>query len=257
VLKRLRQLIQSSPVRKEPPRRDIVIHLDGVAEPVKCLFNDRARRYRLGLDRAGNPRLTIPRRGSLSEAQRFAQQQVVWLKQQIQRRAASRQRQMEYASGDAILFRGELQRYDVAGSSDGLLLQFAGENIPITENLHTDRTARREAVLRWMRALAARELPVRTQELASLHGLEVARVSVRNQRTRWGSCSNRRGISLNWRLVQVPEFARDYIILHELMHLREMNHSKRYWKLVSNAFPDYQKAESWLKANNGILSSGD
>lgn len=256
MLKRLHQLIQS-PVRKEPLHRNTVIHLDGVAVPVKCLYNDRARRYRLGLDRFGNPRLTIPRRGSLSEALRFAQQHIDWLLQQIKRRAASRQRQAEYASGDEIFFRGELQRYHVAEGSDGSLLRFAGEDIPITKNFRADHAVSREAVLRWMRALAARELPARTRELASLHGLDVARISVRNQRTRWGSCSNRRVISLNWRLVQVPEFARDYIILHELMHLREMNHSSRYWKLVSNAFPDYQKAESWLKANNGILSSGD
>ncbi len=256
MLKRLHRLIRRS-VRKELPHRDTVIHLDGVTLPVKCLFNDRARRYRLGLDRSGNPRLTIPRRGSFSEAQRFAQQHVAWLKRPIERRAASRRQQADYASGDAILFRGELQRYQMAESCDGSLLQFAGENIPIIRNTGDDSAARREAVLRWMHEQARRELPVRTRELGLLHGLEVARISVRNQRTRWGSCSNRRVISLNWRLVQVPEHARDYIILHELMHLREMNHSKRYWKLVAHACPDYQKAESWLKEHNYILSMDD
>ncbi len=256
MLTRLRHLIQRS-VRRELPRHDSVIHLDELSVPVKCLFNQRARRYRLGLDRSGNPRLTIPRRGSLSEAQRFARQHVAWLLQQIERRAASRLRHDEYVAGYSILFRGELHRYQVAENSDGLAVQFAGENLPIRENLRHDRAACREAVVHWMRALAERELPARTRELASFHGLDVARVCVRNQRTRWGSCSNRRVISLNWRLVQVPKFARDYIILHELMHLREMNHSERYWKLVANAFPDYQKAESWLRTNNGILSSGD
>lgn len=251
-----RLLIQRS-VRKESPPRATAIQLEGVEVSVRCLYNDRARRYRLGLDRSGNPRLTIPRRGSLSEAQRFAQQHVAWLQRQIARRAVVQRRQAEYAAGTAILFRGELCSYQVIESTAGPVLRFAGATVPISRSLHEDSAACRVAVLRWLRALAARELPARTRELASLHGLDVARVSVRNQRTRWGSCSNRRIISLNWRLVQAPEFVRDYILLHELMHLREMNHSKRYWKLVADAVPDYQKAEAWLKAHNGILSAGD
>jgi hypothetical protein len=81
----------------------------------------------------------------------------------------------------------------------------------------------------------------------------VCRVVVRNQRTRWGSCSRRGTLSLNWRLVQAPVFVRDYIILHELMHLREMNHSARFWRLVEAACPDYAMAERWLKAHANLL----
>jgi predicted metal-dependent hydrolase len=68
------------------------------------------------------------------------------------------------------------------------------------------------------------ELPARTWELAALTGMEAKKVTVRNQRTRWGSCTSAGAISLNWRLVQAPDAVRDYIILHELTHLREMNH---------------------------------
>ncbi len=97
------------------------------------------------------------------------------------------------------------------------------------------------------------ELVPRTLELAQQHQLRVTRVTVRNQRSRWGSCSARGTISLNWRLIQTPLFVRDYIILHELMHLREMNHSARYWRCVEEVCPDYRTAEAWLKANHGLL----
>src|ERR1700722_5801195 len=96
-------------------------------------------------------------------------------------------------------------------------------------------------------------MPARVNELAAVHGLNVRRVSVRNQRARWGSCSARGVVSLNWRLVQTPDFARDYVILHELMHLREMNHSSRFWKLVYAACPRTDEAEKWLKEHSGLL----
>ena len=73
------------------------------------------------------------------------------------------------------------------------------------------------------------------------------RVTVRAQKTRWGSCSARGTLSLNWRLIHAPPEVVDYLIIHELMHRREMNHSARFWKLVAQACPDYPAAEQWLK----------
>ncbi len=97
------------------------------------------------------------------------------------------------------------------------------------------------------------ELVPRVGELAHVHGLRVARVSVRRQRSRWGSCSRQGVISLNARLVFAPSFVRDYVILHELMHLREMNHSARFWALVDAACPDRAEAEAWLKRHAAYL----
>jgi len=82
----------------------------------------------------------------------------------------------------------------------------------------------------------------------------VRHVTVRNQRSRWGSCSASGTISLNWRLVQTPESVRDYIIYHELVHLRyEMNHSGRFWARVAEVCPWWQEAEYWLKRNGSLL----
>ena len=104
-----------------------------------------------------------------------------------------------------------------------------------------------------MRQLAAQELPARVRELAAAHGVEVARVSVRNQKSRWGSCSRRGTISLNWRLIQTPVAVRDYIILHELAHRRQMNHSEKFWQEVARLCPDYLPAERWLKQHAKLL----
>lgn len=100
---------------------------------------------------------------------------------------------------------------------------------------------------------ARRELVPRTAELAHQHGLVIQRVSIRKQRSRWGSCSRRGVISLNWRLAHAPEFVRDYVIIHELMHLREMNHSSRFWDHVDAACPQRREAEGWLKKHATLL----
>jgi predicted metal-dependent hydrolase len=91
-----------------------------------------------------------------------------------------------------------------------------------------------------------RELPAMLLALAKRHDITVTRVSIRNQRSRWGACSARGSITLNWRLILVPGFVRDYVMIHELMHRRELNHSKRFWAHVGAACPHYREARQWL-----------
>ena len=106
---------------------------------------------------------------------------------------------------------------------------------------------------RRLRARAEVERPARLLELAALHGLAVASVSVRDQQTRWGSCGRNGRISLNWRLILMPERVRDYVMVHELMHLKRLDHSPDYWRLVADACPDYSRARSWLRQNGPSL----
>src|SRR5262249_12499783 len=97
------------------------------------------------------------------------------------------------------------------------------------------------------RKRAERELPVRLRELAAEHGCAVARISIRNQRSRWGSCSPNGHICLNWRLVLTADWVRDYVLIHELTHLKRMDHSPRFWKLVEATCPEWRVARRWLK----------
>lgn len=107
---------------------------------------------------------------------------------------------------------------------------------------------------REVRARAKRELPVRLAELAAIHHVPVTRVSVRNQRWRWGSCSGSGHICLNWRLVLMPDDVRDYVIIHELMHVKRLDHSPKFWKLVAQACPEYESARRWLRTHQDMLS---
>jgi predicted metal-dependent hydrolase len=104
-----------------------------------------------------------------------------------------------------------------------------------------------------LRARAVRELPARLGELAALHGLQVRRVSIRSQQTRWGSCGRDGHICLNWRLLLMPPPVRDYVLIHELMHLRRMDHSPAFWRLVAEACPGYAEARRWLRQHGPSL----
>jgi len=107
-----------------------------------------------------------------------------------------------------------------------------------------------------LRKRAAKELPGELLALAAAHDITVTRISIRNQRSRWGACSARGSITLNWRLILVPPFVREYVMIHELMHRRELNHSKRFWKHVSAACPRYQEARTWLLSDGQRLFTG-
>ncbi len=214
--------------------------------PIRLIRHPRARRYVLRLQPDGQARVTIPRGGSLAEARRFAEQNKSWLTEQLQKRAAQPAHPQAWLPGTEILFRGELTALKINENS---LIQFGSETLKAI-----DPTADlRPAIEKYLRKLAAKELPPRTFELAAQHQLTIRRVTIRSQKSRWGSCSRSGTISLNWKLIQMPPFVRDYILLHELMHLREMNHSARFWREVASVCPDFKTAKFWLRQHSAQL----
>jgi predicted metal-dependent hydrolase len=231
-------------VHKSPPDQARAVEPNVVFER-----SPKARRYRLTLRRDGVAVATIPVRGSVREAQRFVEQHREWLD-----RARERQRKRPRAAeiwvpGTHVLWRGEMVEVRIAAT---------GERPQVCLAADVFRVARLDGDLRpTLEAHFARkakiELPARTWELAAVTGVEVKFVTVRNQRSRWGSCSANGTISLNWRLVQTPDFVRDYIIYHELMHLREMNHSARFWARVEEVCPGWREAERWIKRNGALV----
>ncbi len=211
--------------------------------------SERARTYRLTLRKDGVAVATIPVRGSEREARFFVQQHQDWLARARARHARRPQAAEVWAIGTAVLWRGELTEIRDASSGDQPKVCLAADVFRLSSLEGDLRTALEKQFLR----RAKIELPARTWELAAETGAEVKHVTVRNQRSRWGSCSAGGTISLNWRLVQAPEAVRDYIIYHELVHLWEMNHSDRFWTKVEQVCPAWREAEKWLKRSGSLL----
>jgi predicted metal-dependent hydrolase len=213
------------------------------------IHNHRARRYLLRLRPDGSVRLTIPRRGSEIEGRRFAARNAEWVARQLEKLAANPPKPDQWLMGTEILFRGEKVKIEPGMNGEANAVRFGGELVMIPDS----GVDLRPWIVKHLWNLAATELPPRVHEFAAAHDLTVGRVTVRNQRSRWGSCSRRGTISLNWKLIQTPPFVRDYIILHELMHLRQMNHSVHFWREVKVVCPEYKTAEQWLQQHSALL----
>jgi predicted metal-dependent hydrolase len=171
----------------------------------------RARRYIIRVADDGTVRVTLPRWGSKREARAFADRERAWIEKQVRQLEEDRERR--------------------------------------TPNGATDEGGLTRQAEHALRARARRELPPRLLELAAQHGLTVSRISIRNQRWRWGSCNRSGHICLNWRLVTMPAPVRDYVLIHELMHLKRMDHSPKFWKLVAAACPAYKESRAWLRSH--------
>ena len=209
----------------------------------------RAENYRLTLRRDGVAVLTIPARGSEREGRRFLEAQRDWLERARERQQRRPKTAEVWVPGTHVLWRGELTEIRIALAGERPAVCLAADVFRVSR---LDRDVRPTLEAHFLRR-AKVELPARTWELAAVTGVAVRQVSVRNQRSRWGSCSAGGVISLNWRLIQTPESVRDYIIHHELMHLREMNHSDRFWARVEEVCPGWRVAERWIKRNGSLV----
>jgi predicted metal-dependent hydrolase len=224
--------------------------IDSEARPgLVFVRSERARSYRLTLRRDGVPVVTIPVRGSEREARAFAEQNQDWLTRARARHARRPQADKVWLVGTRVLWRGEMTEIRVADSGANPKVCLAADVFRVVSLAGDQRAALEKHFIRRAKV----ELPARAWELAAESGAQVKDVMVRNQRSRWGSCSAGGTISLNWRLVQAPETVRDYIIHHELAHLWEMNHSDHFWARVQQLCPGWREAERWLKRSGSLL----
>ena len=208
----------------------------------------RARRYVLRVGPDGRLRVTVPRGGSRAEGLRFIERHRAWIERE-RVRVASSQGSRAWTTGTAILVRGSLETIVVTPSGDFLTVAYGDRIIRVPGGVEDVRSF----VERDLRELAREELTSRIQALAVCHDLTLGRVTIRNQRSRWGSCSPGGNIALNFRLVQTPREICDYVLMHELMHLRQQNHSRTFWRLVAAACPWFREAERWLKTEGRLL----
>ncbi|MEO7273868.1 MAG: SprT family zinc-dependent metalloprotease [Vicinamibacterales bacterium] len=207
----------------------------------------RARRYILRIRPDGSLRVTVPRWGSKREARDFVARQERWIARERQR-VLQEQGSRDWQDGSEIWLRGERVLVAVSPARDGIVVSYGDRRVVARSDAEV-----RAVVETDLRRLAHEELEPRLRALAVIHDLTPGRVSIRNQRSRWGSCARGGNIALNFRLVQMPPPIRDYVLLHELMHLRQQNHSSRFWRLVEQACPGFKDAERWLRIQGKAL----
>jgi predicted metal-dependent hydrolase len=242
----LRALLYRRP--SEP--RTIEIVFDRSVYLVQLRRHRQARRYTLRIQAATREViLTIPPRGTLKEAAEFAQRHGGWIAARLGRLPAA----MPFADGVVVPLRGVphriAHRRGMRGTvwaevaHDGERLLCVAGNAP-----HLDRR-----VGDYLRREARRELEAASLKFAAGLGVAVKRITVRDQSSRWGSCSTTGMLSFSWRLILAPSHVLDYLAAHEVAHLVEMNHSPRFWRLVQRLCPGHDRAKAWLDAHGADL----
>jgi len=146
---------------------------------------------------------------------------------------------------DELPISGEIHKINYVYSNKSLAASI--NNKVITIHSHLENLA--DTLINYLKNYILDKITILTQEVAAKHQFKYNNISVKKLGTRWGSCSSRGNLSFNWRIVFAPPAILFYLIVHELCHLIEMNHSSRFWNLVKGICPDYKTSESWLKKN--------
>ena len=198
----------------------------------------RARRISLRIDQHGQPVLTLPHARLRAEGLRFAAEKQAWLDTQRARQPP----RIPFQAGESIPVAGTPHRIALAERARDPVRAEAGV-------LHVG--GRAETVPRlveaWLKTAAHHGLTAAVARYSAALELEPPPLSLRDPKTRWGSCSSRARLSFSWRLAMAPAEVLDYVAAHEVAHLRELNHSPRFWALVAGLMPDYREHEAWLR----------
>lgn len=205
----------------------------------------QARRLSLRVSQLdGRVTMSLPMRTPLREAQVFAVEKEHW----IRRTLAARPDVIRPMIGGTVLFMG--RDVDVVAGS-GRVARYVDGKITVPDN--PARVVARIAAL--MKVTARDRLREASDRYAAALGVSYGRMSLRDTRSRWGSCSSDANLMYSWRLIMAPPAVLDYVAAHEVAHLREMNHSPDYWRVVAQIYPDYKTPRAWLRENGQDLHS--
>ncbi|MHC2018358.1 M48 family metallopeptidase [Methylobacterium sp. CM6247] len=235
-------------LRGSDPDHIDILH-EGVKFRVVLRRRPTARRLTLRVSSAtGEVVMTLPARTSLAVARTFAVSHGGW----IAMRLAKVPDRVAFEAGAELPLRGVPHRILHRSERSGVTLVTEAENGPALsvacEAPHLPRRVR-DFLEREVRKDLAQSVSHYTEKL----GQGPKRITVRDTRSRWGSCTARGELNFSWRLILAPPLVLDYLVAHEMAHLREMNHSSRFWSLVGSLCPHVEEAERWLKRNGASL----
>lgn len=232
-------------LRQAPKLEARTITINGAEVILTFRRNARCRRMiiRLTSDGAGIV-LTLPPRASEASALRFVESSRDWLAKTMGARAPL----IKSVDGQILLFQGMPYRIKATGGSRGIIAITDQDIVVPGEAMHVPRRLKD-----WLKAQAKRELTQASHTYAAAMGVKFRKLTLRDQSTRWGSCSSGGDLSYSWRLILAPAHVLDYVAAHEVAHLKEMNHGPGFWRLVLAHCSTAKESRIWLRAHGRKL----
>lgn len=229
----------------------------GLPVELRIVRTDRRKTLLIEVD---NPVVTVkvPKTLSNKRLEALLMKRRIWIKDKLQKQEEMPPlRPKEYVNGEAFAYLGRTYRLKIVDGSndDPVKLRKGYLEVPVAkEECHEGRESSiKDSLTEWYSSHALTRLKNKCSRYAKALGVEPASIKVDDYKTRWGSCSSSGNLSFNWRIILAPHSIVDYIVVHELCHMLEHNHSDRYWKHVANIIPNYKECREWLKRHGAYL----
>ena len=217
-------------------------------ETIPYLLEHRARRT-VGLKITAEGLVVhAPKRIFAFQLNQILQEKSNWILSKLEHRAANQIEKIEWIDGEHLLYLGQDIQLTIVPSQTSKALAFEANILNIATPTPNNHTLISRKVIGWYKSQAALDFSRRLEILAAKLGVATPPFTLSNAQSRWGSCNSRGEVRLNWRLLQAPPHIINYVICHELAHLKQMNHSAKFWAVVESLFPNYKVAEKELKA---------
>jgi len=216
----------------------------------------KARRVRLEVRQQTGLTVIVPRSYRIGQVPGLLKSKERWISRNLARfsQSQSLSAPRKLKSGDTVLHLGrDLKLVKQENHHDDIVV-LEGNRLAVRPDLFNNGLLEL-ALEQWYRAEAARLINETADKLSYQMGISYQRIVIRGQKTRWGSCSRKKNLSFNWKLIMAPEPIVEYVIIHELLHLKEMNHSKRFWELVAQYCSGWREHKKWLKQHEADLTT--
>ena len=216
----------------------------------------RARCVRLEIHRQNGLTVFIPSSYNISDLTEVLIRKGNWILEKLAELSRLNQNRLnkDGRTGDSIPYLGKRLKLTKIHSADSeIYTNLEGNGLHLCYDM--DNISTGQVLELWYRQKANELIKNRTNELCNIIGVKYNRITIRKARTRWGSCSQRGNLNFNWKLIMAPAEVIDYVIIHELAHLKEMNHSKRFWDVVNTNCPEWRRLKKWLEDHEAELNA--
>lgn len=214
----------------------------------ELIYSDR-KTIGISVERDKNIVVRAPEKVTEKEIEDFIERKKYWIYTKLKHpQKYQRNSNKEFISGESILYLGRYHKLDVVDDHFDKV-KFANKFIISKKNRQNARVLFKE----WYIERAKEKIIPKVEFFAKNLGVHYNSIKIREYKYRWGSCTTKNNINFNWRIIKAPPLVIDYIVVHELAHLLESNHSPEFWSIIKTQIPKYGEAKEWLKLNGGML----
>jgi len=206
-------------------------------------YSNKTKRTKIKISYTGEAELVIPQRVGITKAKEFLLTNLAWVVRKIEATKNVK------APHNQIPIFGEPHEIEHTESDDNLFVRSSDGKIFVS----CPHAMQKQMITEYLKDVCSCEIKRLVKEISKDHRFHVNKIQIKDHKSKWGSCSSKQNLSFNWKLVFAPHHVVRYLVVHELCHLKEMNHSKRFWNLVGKVDPSYAASRLWLRKNSVLL----